>query len=120
MFEREIGYSRALVVGEWVFLSGTTGFDYEAMEISEDLHEQTEQCFKNIEVALEKAGASLKDVVRVIYIFPDASDFQKVWAILKKKLGEVRPACMMYSAALSDPRMKVEIEVTAIKGSVNS
>lgn len=115
MFEREIGYSRAVAVGEWVFLSGTTGFDYEKMLISDDLFEQTEQCFKNIEAALKTVNSSLEDVVRAVYIFPEATDFQKVWPILKRRLGHIRPACMMFEAGLSDPRMKVEIEVTAVR-----
>ena len=112
-FEEQIGYSRAVVDGDWVFVSGTTGFDYEAMSISDDLLEQTEQCLKNIETALREAGASLKDVVRVTYVLPNASEFQQCWPVLRRYFGEVRPACMMISAGLADPRMKIEIEVTA-------
>ena len=112
-FEHEIGYSRAVVEGDWIFVSGTTGFDYSSMTISEDLLEQAEQCFKNIEVALNEAGATLRDVVRVIYVFPVAEDFSKCWPILRKYLGETRPAAMMISAGLSDPRMRIEIQVTA-------
>jgi enamine deaminase RidA (YjgF/YER057c/UK114 family) len=112
-FEHEIGYSRAVVEGDWIFVSGTTGFDYSRMTISEDLLEQAEQCFKNIEAALNEAGATLRDVVRVIYVFPVAEDFSKCWPILRKYLGETRPAAMMISAGLSDPRMRIEIQVTA-------
>lgn len=112
-FEQEIGYSRAVVDGEWIFVSGTTGFDYGKMTISDDLLEQAEQCFKNIEAALREAGASMKDIVRVTYIFPDSADFPKCWPILRKYLGETRPAAMMLSAGLSDPRMRIEIQVTA-------
>ena len=112
-FEQEIGYSRAVVDGEWIFVSGTTGFDYGKMTISDDLLEQAEQCFKNIEAALREAGASMKDIVRVTYIFPDSADFPKCWPILRKYLGETRPAAMMLSAGLSDPRMRIEIQATA-------
>lgn len=115
-FERQIGYSRAVVAGDWVFVSGTTGFDYAAMAISEDLIEQTEQCFRNIETALGQAGASLKDVVRVTYVLPDGADFERCWPILRRHFGDVRPAAMMICAGLADPRMKIEVEVTALKG----
>ena len=112
-FEEQIGYSRAVVEGDWVFVSGTTGFDYQAMSISDDLVEQTDQCLKNIEAALKQAGASLKDVVRVTYVLPNAADFQKCWPVLRRYFGEIRPAAMMISAGLADPRMQIEIEVTA-------
>jgi enamine deaminase RidA (YjgF/YER057c/UK114 family) len=116
-FEQEIGYSRAVVDGEWIFVSGTTGFDYSKMTISDDLLEQAEQCFRNIEAALKQAGASLQDIVRVAYVLPDAADFPKCWPVFRKYLGEVRPAAMMLSAGLSDPRMRIEIQVTAHRGS---
>ncbi len=116
-FEEQIGYSRAVIVGDWVFVSGTTGYDYETMSISDDLLEQTEQCLKNIESALKQAGSSLKDVVRATYVLPDGADFEKCWPVLRKYFGDVRPAAMMISAGLADPRMKIEIEVTACKGS---
>jgi enamine deaminase RidA (YjgF/YER057c/UK114 family) len=112
-FEQEIGYSRAVVDGEWVFVSGTTGFDYARMTISPGLAEQTEQCLKNIQAALVDAGSSLRDVVRVTYVLPDAAEFPECWPILRKYFGEIRPAAMMISAGLSDPRMRIEIEVTA-------
>lgn len=112
-FEQEIAYSRAVVDGEWIFVSGTTGFDYRSMTISGDLAEQTEQCLKNIEAALHSAGASLRDVVRVTYILPKASEFPECWPILRKYFGEIRPAATMISAGLVDPRMRIEIEVTA-------
>jgi enamine deaminase RidA (YjgF/YER057c/UK114 family) len=116
-FEERIGYSRAVVVGDWVFVSGTTGFDYSTMSISEGLAEQTEQCLKNIESALRQAGSSLKDVVRVTYVLPDGSEFIQCWPVLRKYFGDVRPAAMMISAGLADPRMRIEIEVTALRGS---
>lgn len=112
-FEAEIGYSRAVVDGEWVFVSGTTGFDYATMTISDDVTEQADRCFVNIAAALAQAGASLADVVRVTYILPNAADFKLCWPVLKKHLGDVRPAATMFSAGLADPRMKIEIEVTA-------
>nr|WP_316643221.1 RidA family protein [uncultured Roseateles sp.] len=114
-FEHDIGYSRAVVDGEWVFVSGTTGFDYQTMTVSDDLLEQTEQCLKNIAAALTEAGASFADIVRVTYVLPDAAGFPNCWPILRKYFGEVRPAAMMISAGLADPRMKIEIEVTARK-----
>lgn len=112
-FERDIAYSRAVVDGDWVFVSGTTGFDYTTMTISADLAEQTEQCLKNITAALTQAGSSMKDVVRVTYVLPVAADFPQCWPILRKYFGDVRPAAMMISAGLADPRMRIEIEVTA-------
>lgn len=116
-FEAQIGYSRAVVAGDWVFVSGTTGFDYATMSIAPGLLEQTEQCLKNIEAALRQAGASLQDVVRVTYVLPDGGEFEQCWPVLRKYFGGVRPAAMMISAGLADPRMKIEIEVTALKGS---
>jgi enamine deaminase RidA (YjgF/YER057c/UK114 family) len=112
-FEREIGYSRAVVCGPWIFVSGTTGFNYSTMTIAESLEEQTAQCLNNIEAALQQAGASLKDIVRVTYVLPDGSEFPQCWPILRKHFGDIRPAAMMISAGLADPRMKIEIEVTA-------
>ena len=114
-FEAEIGYSRAVVDGEWVFVSGTTGFDYASMTIADDLAAQTEQCLRNIGAALEQAGASFADIVRVTYVLPKADDFPQCWPVLRQYFGEVRPAAMMISAGLADPRMKIEIEVTARK-----
>ncbi len=113
VFEHQIGYSRAVVDDDWIFVSGTTGFDYTSMTISEDLAQQAEQCLKNIESALRQADASLKDVVRVTYILPNAKDFEPCWPVLRKYFGEVRPASTMICAGLIDPRMKIEIEVTA-------
>jgi enamine deaminase RidA (YjgF/YER057c/UK114 family) len=114
-FEREIGYSRAVVDGDWVFVSGTTGFDYESMTISDDVVMQAEQCLRNVGSALNEAGSGLADVVRVRYILPRAEDFELCWPLLRQHFGEVRPAATMISAGLSDPRMKIEIEVTARK-----
>jgi enamine deaminase RidA (YjgF/YER057c/UK114 family) len=112
-FEKEIGYSRAVVDGEWIFVSGTTGFDYQTMAISEDVTQQAEQCLRNIQAALEQANSGLRDVVRVRYILPNAADFQSCWPVLRQYFGEVRPAATMIAAGLIDSRVKIEIEVTA-------
>ena len=114
-FERDIGYSRAVVQGPWVFVSGTTGFDYATMTIQDDVAQQAEQCLLNIETALQQAGARLADVVRVTYIQPRAEDCPACWPVLRKYFGEIRPAATMISAGLADTRMKIEIEVTALK-----
>ena len=114
-FEADIGYSRAVRQDPWVFVSGTTGFDYATMTIPDGIEAQTEQCLDNIQAALEMAGASLADVVRVTYVLPDGKEFPKCWPVLKKYFGDVRPAAMMISAGLADSRMKIEIEVTALK-----
>lgn len=115
-FERDIGYSRAVVDGDWIFVSGTTGFDYAAMTIADSVEAQAEQCLKNICAALEQAGASLQDVVRVTYIVPHVPDFAACWPVLRLYFGEIRPAATMISAGLADPRMRIEIEVTARVG----
>ncbi|MGD0675000.1 MAG: RidA family protein [Polyangiaceae bacterium] len=114
-FENDIAYSRAVVDGDWVFVSGTTGFDYETMSIPEGIVEQTEKCLDNIECALRRAGSSIKDIVRVRYIVPKAAEFQECWPALRKAFAEVRPAATMISAGLADSRMRIEIEVTARK-----
>jgi enamine deaminase RidA (YjgF/YER057c/UK114 family) len=114
-FETDIAYSRAVVQGDWVFVSGTTGFDYATMTIADGLLEQTEQALKNIATALEQAGSSLQDVVRVTYVLPNGAEFPECWPVLRKYFGAVRPAAMMISAGLADPRMRIEIEITALK-----
>jgi enamine deaminase RidA (YjgF/YER057c/UK114 family) len=116
-FEQEIGYSRAVVAGDWVFVSGTTGFNYATMAIEDDVVAQAEQTIRNIEEALSEAGASLGDVVRVHYILPRAEDFPQCWPVLRRTFGDIRPAATMIEAGLSDRRMKIEIEVTALKQS---
>lgn len=116
-FERDVAYSRAVVDGDFIFVAGTTGFDYATMTLPDGIIEQAEQCFRNIQAALANAGATLADVVRVTYIVPRASDFQQCWPVLRKYFGDVRPAATMISAGLLDPRMLIEIEVTARKRS---
>ena len=114
-FEAEIGYSRAIVDGDMMWVSGTTGFNYETMTISEDVAEQADQTFRNIKSAIEKAGFGLDDVVSTTYIFPRAEDFEPCWPVFRKYFGETRPAATAIIADLIDPRMKVEIQVTAKK-----
>lgn len=114
-FEKEIAYSRAVVNGNWIFISGTTGFNYDTMTISDDIVSQTEQCLKNIISTLKQADSKIEDIVRVTYILPDASEFKKCWPILRKYFGDIRPSATMFSAGLADSRMKIEIQVTAIK-----
>jgi enamine deaminase RidA (YjgF/YER057c/UK114 family) len=114
-FEAEIGYSRAVAQGPWVFVSGTTGFDYATMTISDDVVAQTEQCLRNIDSALRQAGASIRDVVRVTYILPKAEDFPKCWPVLRKWFATVRPAATMIAAGVADARIRIEIEVTALR-----
>lgn len=114
-FEKEIGYSRAVVDGNWVFVSGTTGYNYETMAIEDTIELQTEQCLKNIASTLKQANSKMEDVVRVTYILPEASEFKKCWPILKKYFGDIRPAATMFAAGLADSKMKIEIQVTALK-----
>jgi enamine deaminase RidA (YjgF/YER057c/UK114 family) len=115
-FEAQIGYSRAVVDGDWIFVSGTTGFDYTTMSLADDVIAQAEQTMKNIGAALAEAGAGFADVVRVTYILPDAEEFPKCWPVLRRYFGDVRPAATMISAGLVDKRLRIEIEVTARVG----
>ena len=119
-FEAEAGYSRAVVDGDWIFVAGTTGFDYAQMTIVDDPAEQTRQAFRNIEKALAEAGARLVDVVRVKYYVPDAADWPAIVPVLGEAFGVTRPAATALICGLVDPRMKVEIEVTARRGSASS
>ena len=112
-FETGAGYSGAVVDGDYVFVSGTTGFNYETMEIQEDIAPRAEQCFKNIEAALNEAGAGLRNIMRVRYIAPHRDNFEPCRPVCQKYLGAARPAATMLVAGLLDERMKIEIEVTA-------
>jgi len=112
-FEAQAGYSRAVVDGERIFVAGTTGFDYAQMTIAEDPAEQARQVFRNITAALTEAGASLADIVRVRYYVPDIADWPKIVPVLGEVFGTIRPAATALVCGLVDPRMKIEIEVTA-------
>ncbi|OLF16195.1 RidA family protein [Actinophytocola xanthii] len=116
VFEEQIGYSRAVVDRDWVHVSGTTGFDYTTMTISEDVVEQAEQCLRNIATALAEAGCTFADVVRVRYLLPDRADFEPCWPLLRRAFGEARPAATMLVCGLLDPRARIEIEVDARPG----
>ncbi|GIF17463.1 enamine deaminase RidA (YjgF/YER057c/UK114 family) [Actinoplanes tereljensis] len=112
-FEEQIGYARAVVDGDDVHVSGTTGFDYRTMTIADDVVEQVEQCLRNIEAALVEAGCTFADVLRVRYLLPDRDDFEPCWPALRRAFGEARPAATMMVCGLADPKMKIEIEVYA-------
>jgi enamine deaminase RidA (YjgF/YER057c/UK114 family) len=112
-FEKVAGYSRAVVDGDWIFVSGTTGYDYSTMTIVQDLEGQTRQAFRNIAAALEQAGATLDEVVRVRYYLSDEAYFKKVSHIFGEFLGTARPAATAIICGLVEPEMKIEIEVTA-------
>jgi len=114
-FEKSIGYSRAVVDGDWIFVSGTTGFDYSNMTISDDVVAQCEQALKNIAAALKQADSGFQDVVRVRYLMTNGPDFERCWATVGRIFGEVRPACTVEVVGLTDPRMQIEIEVTALR-----
>ncbi len=113
-FEEQAGYSRAVVDGRWVFVAGTTGFDYSTMTISDDTVEQVDQALANIADALERAGSSPDDVVRVMYLVPHADDFESCWPSVRAFFGTAKPAATMMVVGLLDPRIKIEIEVTAL------
>ncbi|MBV8506215.1 MAG: RidA family protein [Alphaproteobacteria bacterium] len=115
-FEAETGYSRAVVDGEWIFVAGTTGFDYRQMTIADDPAAQARQAFRNIEMALAEAGARLADVVRVKYYVPEPADWPAIVPVLGEVFGAIRPAATALICGLVDPRMKIEIEVTARRG----
>lgn len=112
-FELKIGYSRAVVDGSYVFVSGTTGFNYETMAISDNVIEQAEQCFKNIEKALLEGNSSFNNIVRIRYILPNKNDFEPCWPVFRKYLNNAKPAATMFVAGLLNDAMKIEIEVTA-------
>ena len=112
-FEKRAAYSRAAVQGGFVFVSGTTGYDYGTMTISDDVIEQAEQCFVNIRQALEQAGSSMADIVQVTYVLPNRDDFEPCWPVLRKWLGDIRPAATMFEARLMNDEMKIEIQVIA-------
>jgi enamine deaminase RidA (YjgF/YER057c/UK114 family) len=116
-FEEQIGYARAVVDGDRVHVSGTTGFDYRTMTIPEGVVEQAEQCLRNVAAALDEAGCTFADVVRVRYLLPDRADFEPCWPVLRRYFAAARPAATMQVCGLADPRMRIEVEVDARRGS---
>lgn len=114
-FEQQIGYSRAVAEGPWVWVSGTTGYDYRTMTISTDVVEQAEQAFRNIDHALREAGARIEDIVRVRYLLPSREDFAACWPVLRRYLGQVRPAATMQVCGLADEAIRIEVEATAYR-----
>ena len=112
-FEARIGYSRAVVADGWVFVAGTTGYDYTEMVMPERVEDQCRTALQTIEMALKEAGASLDDVVRVRYIVPDKADWPACWPVVSEAFARARPAATMMSAELQEAEMKIEIEVTA-------
>lgn len=112
-FEQAVGYSRAVVDGDWVFVAGTTGFDYATMTIADDVESQCAQALRNIASALDQAGASPADVVRVTYLIPNIDDFEPCWPQLRAFFGAAAPAATAMVVGLVDARMRIEIEVTA-------
>jgi enamine deaminase RidA (YjgF/YER057c/UK114 family) len=114
-FEQQIGYSRAVVDGRWVFVAGTTGYDYSTMTISDDVVAQTRQTLANIDDALTRAGSCAADVVRVRYLLPNPDDFEPCWPLLREYFADARPAATMMVVGLASPAMRIEIEVTALK-----
>ncbi|MEU3659310.1 GNAT family N-acetyltransferase [Streptomyces sp. NPDC032940] len=117
-FEERIGYARAVVDGDRVHVSGTTGFDYATMTIADDVVEQAEQCLRTMGAALAEAGCTFADVVRVRYLLPEREDFERCWPLLRRVFGEVRPAATMMVCGLADERMRIEIEADARRGFV--
>ena len=114
-FEKAAGYSRAVVQGDWCFVSGTTGYDYASMTMPETVEEQTRNCLATIGNALDQGGFTLADVVRAHYYITDAAYVDRVFPILGEAFGEIRPAATMIVCGLNRPEMKIEIEVTALR-----
>jgi enamine deaminase RidA (YjgF/YER057c/UK114 family) len=115
-FEKVAGYSRAIVNGDWCFVSGTTGYDYGRMAMPEDVVDQATNCLVTIQKAVTDAGFSLADTVRVTIIVTDVAFADRVFPVLGQYFGEIRPAMTMIVAGLVKPEMKIEIELTAMKG----
>lgn len=116
-FEQEVGYARAVVLGDTIYVSGTTGFDYQTMTIAPGVVTQCDQALRNIERALREGGASFADVVRVRYFLRDAQEFPPCFPLLRAAFGGARPAAtMLVVAGFADPAIRIEIEVTARRG----
>ena len=110
-----MGYSRAVVKGDWCFVSGVTGYDFATMVMPEDVVEQAHNTVATIDRVLQEAGFALTDVVRATYILTDIADLDAVRPVLRASIGEVRPAATLLVAGLARPEMKIEIEVTAFR-----
>ncbi|SIS83127.1 RidA family protein [Phaeovulum vinaykumarii] len=115
-FETTMGYSRAIVKGDWCFVSGVTGYDYATMTMPESIADQARNCFATIRGVLDQAGFAMEDIVRVQYTVTDAAEVDALIPALGESLSEIRPAATMVIAGLIKPEMKVEIEVTAFRG----
>jgi enamine deaminase RidA (YjgF/YER057c/UK114 family) len=117
-FEKAAGFSRAVIDGDFAFVAGTTGYDYATMTMPSDVTDQTRNCFKTIEAALKDGSFAMADIVRATYYVIDAADADAVLAVCGEKLGDIRPAAtLLVVAGLLKPEMRVEIEVTAKRGS---
>lgn len=112
-FEKTIGYSRAVVDGNLVYVSGTTGYDYAAMVLPADPADQARNALRNIAHVLEEIGAGMRDIVRVRYYVADRADWPAIMPVLGEVFRDIRPAATMVVAGLMEPQMKIEIEVTA-------
>jgi enamine deaminase RidA (YjgF/YER057c/UK114 family) len=119
-FEAKIGYSRAVVDGDMIYVSGTTGYDYATMTMPEDAGQQARNCLATIGKALNEAGSSLKDVVRVRYYLTDMAWYDALVAVAGETFGDIRPAATMVVCGLTTPEMKIEIEATARRGAHQS
>lgn len=119
-FEQRIGYSRAVVDGDMIYVSGTTGYDYATMSMPEDAGQQARNCLATIDKALKEAGSSLKDVVRVRYYITDVAWYDALVAVAGETFGDIRPAATMVVCGLTTPEMKIEIEATARRGAHES
>lgn len=115
-FEQTMGYSRAVVQGDWCFVSGVTGYDYTHMQMPADVADQARNCFATIRAVLGQAGFEMTDIARVQYTVTDRALVAQVQPILEQYLGQIRPAATMVIAQLIETEMKIEIEVTAFRG----
>lgn len=114
-FEEKLGYSRAIIKGGWAFVSGVTGYNYKTMDMPSNIAQQATNCFETIQSSLKEGGFSLSDTVRVQYTLTNSDLVNEIAPILKKYMGNIRPAATMIIANLIKPEMLVEIEITALK-----
>lgn len=114
-FEEKLGYSRAIITGDWAFVSGVTGYNYKSMDMPNNIAQQATNCFETIQSSLKEGGFSLSDTVRVQYTLTNSDLVDEIAPILKKYMGSIRPAATMVIANFIKPEMLVEIEITALK-----